>query len=47
MWLSSVNGLLMVTILDWSNSSYSVMGALSINIDGVNESPLIPVRCVQ
>ena len=47
MWLSSVNGLLMVTILDWSNSSYSVMGALSLNIDGVNESPLIPVRCVQ
>lgn len=47
MWLSSVNGLLMVTILDWSNSSYSVMGALSINIDGVNESPFIPVRCVQ
>lgn len=47
MWLSSVNGLLMVTILDWSNSSYSVMGALTYNIDGVNESPLVPVRCIQ
>ena len=47
MWLSSVNGLLMVTILDWSNSSYSVRGALTFNVDGVNESPLIPVRCVQ
>lgn len=47
MWLSSVNGLLMVTILDWSNSSYSVMGALTYNVDGVNESPLVPVRCIQ
>lgn len=47
MWLSSVNGLLMVTILDWSNSSYNVKGALTFNIDGVNESPLIPVRCIQ
>ncbi len=47
MWLSSMNSLLMVTILDWSNSSYSVMGALTYNIDGVNESPLVPVRCVQ
>lgn len=47
MWLSSVNGMIMAMILDWSNSSYSVTGALSLNIDGVNESPLIPVRCVQ
>lgn len=47
MWLSSMNSLLMVTILDWSNSSYSVMGALTYNIDGVNESPLIPVRCIK
>ena len=47
MWLSSMNGMIMAMILDWSNSSYSVTGALSLNIDGVNESPLIPVRCVQ
>lgn len=47
MWLGSMNGLLMVTILDWSNSSYSVRGALTFNVDGVNESPLVPVRCVQ
>lgn len=47
MWLGSMNGMYMVTILDWSNSSYNVMGALTFNIDGVNESPLIPVRCIQ
>ena len=47
MWLSFMNGMIMAMILDWSNSSYSVTGALSLNIDGVNESPLIPVRCVQ
>lgn len=46
MWLGSMNGMYMVTILDWSNSSYNVMGALTFNIDGVNESPLIPVRCI-
>jgi uncharacterized protein (TIGR02145 family) len=47
MWLGSMNGMYMVTILDWSNSSYNVMGALTFNIDGVNESPLIPVRCIK
>lgn len=46
MWLGSMNGMYMVTILDWSNSSYNVMGALTFNMDGVNESPLIPVRCI-
>ena len=47
MWLSSMNGMIMAMILDWSNSSYSVTGGLTYNIDGVNESPLVPVRCIQ
>ena len=47
MWLSSMNGMIMAMILDWSNSSYTVTGALAFNVDGVNESPLIPVRCIQ
>lgn len=47
MWLGSMNGMYMVTILDWSNSSYNVMGALTFNVDGVNESPLVPVRCIK
>ena len=47
MWLSSMNGMIMAMILDWSNSSYTVAGALAFNVDGVNESPLISVRCIQ
>ena len=47
MWLSSMNGMIMAMILDWSNSSYTVTGALAFNVDGVNESPLISVRCIQ
>ena len=49
MWLGSTNGLYMVMILDWSNSSYSITGGASAahNASGVDNPILVPVRCVQ